>query len=116
MLVDMLSIPLAIAYSLIGLAGVIVAVVGVLLPRSERLTALLALVAGAGVGIIGLAIGSATIDASADLSEDVSETVFLVASILGFIATVATVLLLRSATRRAAGDTAASAISDPSAS
>jgi hypothetical protein len=58
----------------IGLGGLATGIVGLLLPASHRLAALLALVAGAGVGITVLAIGIPFPD----------ENVFMVGSILGF--------------------------------
>jgi hypothetical protein len=90
----MLPIEMAVAFSLIGLGGVVAAGTGVLLPAGERLTALLALVAGGGVGVIALAIGGAIVE------ENGYETVWLVASILGFAVTVATAMLLLASSRR----------------
>ncbi len=69
---------------LIGLGGLAAGIVGLFLPASHRLGALLALVAGAGVGIVVLAIGMPT-------GRD--ENAFLAGSILGF-ATVAGTLSL----------------------
>ena len=99
----MLPIEMAIAFSLIGLGGVVTAAAGVLLPPGERLTALLALVAGGGVGVIALAIGSAIVE------DDGYETVWLVASVLGFAMTTAiSAILLASARRGTRAD-----VSDP---
>jgi hypothetical protein len=61
--------------TLIGLGGLAAGVIGLFLPPSHRLGALLALVSGAGVGIVVLAIGT---------PGGRDEDVFLVGSILGF--------------------------------
>jgi len=92
------SVPveLTIAFSLIGLAAVATAAVGLLLPVGDRLPALLALVAGAGVGIVALAIGSQIAD-----PERGGESIFLVASILGFVATAIALVVLWRTTGRA---------------
>ena len=92
-----LPLELSVAYSLIGLGGVLTAAAGLLLPPGERLTAVLALVAGGGVGVIALAIGSSFVDDSSSF-----ETLFLVASILGFVATTVTAALLLRAPRHGA--------------
>ena len=92
----MLPLEMAIAFSLIGLGAVIAAGVGLTLPRGERATALLALAVGGGVGLISLAVGSSFI------SEDHSEAIFLVASILGFVATTVTAASILNASRREA--------------
>ena len=91
----MLPIELAIAFSLIGLGGVVAAGTGVLLQPGDRLTALLALVAGGGVGVMALAIGSAIIEEDGNF-----DTVWLVASILGFAVTVATSAIILASSRR----------------
>ena len=90
-----MPIEMTIAMSLIGLAGVATAGVGVLLPPGERLASLLALVAGAGVGIVALAIGSRIVGPDGSY-----ETLFLVASILGFAGTILALALLWWAVRR----------------
>jgi hypothetical protein len=93
----MFPLPMTASFCLIGLAGVVVAVGGVMLvPRGERLVALFALVAGAGVGIAALAIGARIADQDHGSYEDV----FLVASVLGFVATIATLVAVIVVTRR----------------
>lgn len=69
---------------LVGLGAVSAGVVGALLPAEQRLGAVLSLVAGAGVGLVVLAIG-------APGSDEPPGPVFLVGSIAGFL-TVSTVL------------------------
>ena len=90
-----MPLELTIAFSLIGAAAVVTAVVGAMMATGDRLSALLALVAGAGVGVASLAIGSRIVDPTTD-----AEPLFLVASILGFIATVLTLVLLWRVMRR----------------
>lgn len=63
---------------LVGLGGLCAGVVGVLLPPDHRLGAALALVAGAGVGVIVLAIGIAPEGGR-------EERVFLVGAALGLL-------------------------------
>ena len=96
-----MPVELTIAFSLIGVAAVATAAVGLLLPVGDRLPALLALVAGAGVGVVALAIGFQIAD-----PERSGDLIFLVASILGFLATgVALAVLWRTTGRsRADGD------------
>ena len=91
----MLPVEMAIAFSLIGLGAVVAAAVGLSLPRGERATALLALAVGGGVGLIALAIGS-----SIATDDDGSELMFLLAAILGFLATSATAAYILTASRR----------------
>jgi peptidoglycan/LPS O-acetylase OafA/YrhL len=86
----MVDIQTTIAFVLIGSAAVAAGVVGMRLPPGDRISASLALVVGAGVGVVSLAIGT---DISDNSSEGV-ETVFLVASALGFVATLASLALL----------------------
>ena len=69
--------------TLIGLALAIAAGLGVFLPRGERWAILLPLIAGAGVGIAALALGTPDIDQSQ--SNQAFERVFLASSIAGFI-------------------------------
>jgi hypothetical protein len=66
---------------LIGLAPVLTGVVALSLPAGHRLEAVLALVVGAGVGLAGLAIGTAF----ANSEIEAEQTAFFVASIVGFI-------------------------------
>lgn len=81
--VDM-EISAQLSVMLIGLGGLAAGVVGLFLPPSHRLGALLALVAGAGVGVIVLAIG---------MPNGREENVILVAAILGFATVVGTLSL-----------------------
>jgi hypothetical protein len=92
---DVLPLEMAISFTLIGLGAVVAAGVGLRLPRGERATALLALAVGGGVGLIALAIGS-----SLASDDDASEAAFLVASVLGFVATAATAAFILTAARR----------------
>jgi hypothetical protein len=90
-----MPVELTIAFSLIGAAAVVTAVVGAMMTPGDRLSALLALVSGAGVGIASLAIGSRIVDPTTD-----AEPLFLVASILGFVASMLTLALLWRAVHR----------------
>jgi len=87
----MLDTKMTVAFVLIGLAGVAAGLFGLRLPPGDRIAAGLALVVGAGVGVVALAVGSNI--ASSD-DPDTAETVFLVASALGFIATMVSLYLL----------------------
>jgi hypothetical protein len=69
--------------TLIGLALALAAGVGMFLPRGERWSVLLPLIAGAGVGIASLALG--TPDMSESSNSQAFERVFLWSSIAGFI-------------------------------
>jgi NhaP-type Na+/H+ or K+/H+ antiporter len=69
--------------TLIGLALALAGGVGVFLPRGERWAILLPLIAGAGVGIASLALG--TPDMNDSTSSQAFERVFLWSSIAGFI-------------------------------
>jgi hypothetical protein len=80
------------AVMLIGLGGLAAGCVGLLLPPSHRLAALLALVAGAGAGVVVLAIG---------MPSGPEENVFLVGAVVG-LATVVGALSL--AWRRSSRD------------
>jgi hypothetical protein len=66
---------------LMGLGGVVAGLVGVMLPEGRRLGALFALIAGAGVGIAVLALGSL-----ANPNGEPTEFTFFLASLLGFLA------------------------------
>ena len=68
--------------ALIGLALALAPGVGVFLPRGERWAILLPLIAGAGVGIASLALG--TPDMNDPNSNQAFERVFLWSSIAGF--------------------------------
>jgi hypothetical protein len=74
-------------------------IAGIGLPPGERLSAALPLVVGAGVGTTALAIGAQVVDADPERAE----TVFLVASALGFGATVASLAWLWRRVARARG-------------
>jgi hypothetical protein len=87
----MIDTKMTVAFVLIGLAGVAAGLFGLRLPPGDRIAAGLALVVGAGVGVVALAIG--TNIASSD-EPSTAETVFLVASGLGFLATMGSLYLL----------------------
>ena len=70
---------------LIGLSLALAAVVGVLQPPNHRGSVLLALLAGAGVGIAGLALGSSSFQNGSDVD---FWRVFFISSIAGFVAVV----------------------------
>jgi hypothetical protein len=93
----MIDTKMTVAFVLIGLAGVAAGLFGLRLPPGDRIAAGLALVVGAGVGVVALAIG--TNIASTDESST-AETVFLVASALGFLATMGSLYLLWRRTER----------------
>jgi hypothetical protein len=86
----LVSIQSTLSFVMIGAAAIAAGLVGMRLPAGDRISAGLALVVGAGVGVISLAIGTDITDNS---SEGL-ETVFLVASALGFVATLASLALL----------------------
>jgi hypothetical protein len=86
----MVSIQSTLALVLIGSAAVAAGIMGMRLAAGDRISAGLALVVGAGVGVISLAIGTDV----TDNSHDSVETVFLIASALGFVATLASLALL----------------------
>ena len=85
---------------LIGAALAASGSVGVLLPPGDRAGVVLALLAGAGVGIAGLAVGSPSLGVD---DADASWRVFFVSSIAGFTTVV---LCLVVAWRRARPDAA----------
>jgi hypothetical protein len=93
------DLTMTLAVSLIGLAAIAAGVMGMRLPPGERLAAGLPLVIGAGVGVIALAIGSNFAE-SGEHDAQAYENVFLVASALGFVATIAGLALLRRWTSR----------------
>ena len=85
-----MSIRLTLAIVLIGAAAVSSGFVGVLLPSGERLAAALALVVGAGIGVVTLAIGDHVVsDTNAGY-----EALFLTGSALGFAANELTLAVL----------------------
>jgi hypothetical protein len=73
----------------IGAGAVIAGLVGIALPARHRLAAVLSLVVGAGVGVAALAVGTHRVS-----NPDDAASAFLVASVLGFVAVVATSALL----------------------
>jgi hypothetical protein len=77
------------SFALIGIAVVAAGVVGVLMPEGERLAAVLPLVAGAGVGILTLALGASDLQDPAD-----GEAVFLQGSVLGFVTAIGMLAVL----------------------
>jgi hypothetical protein len=88
---------MTLAISLIGLGAVAVGAVGLRLPSGDRLAAALALLVGAGVGVIATAVGSQLVGET----PEGYEAAFLVASALGFVATLGSLALLwRWSTRR----------------
>lgn len=88
---------MTVALVLIGLAAVAAGGLGILLPTGERLSAGLPLVMGAGVGVVAMAVGSQIVGESPERYE----RVFLVASTLGFVATMGGLgVLWRTAARR----------------
>jgi hypothetical protein len=96
------SLPVTLGLSLIGLGAIAAGALGLRLPAGDRIGAGLALVVGAGVGLIALALGTYLVDGSAGSEEGV----FLTGSVLGFVATIASLVVLWRGTereRRAAG-------------
>lgn len=85
-----------VAFVLIGLGAVAAGGAGVRLPPGDRIAAGFALVVGAGVGLASLAVGSRLVGDPAEGHEGV----FLVASALGFVATIAGLAPLRRGTER----------------
>lgn len=81
---------MTLALVLIGAAAVAAGLVGMRLPAGDRISAGLALVVGAGVGLVALAIGAQDLEPPTEEAD----TVFLVASALGFVATLASLALL----------------------
>jgi uncharacterized membrane protein HdeD (DUF308 family) len=71
---------------LIGAALALAGVVGMFLPVGSRASVLLALLAGIGVGIAGIAIGTSSVQTA---GQEEFWHVFFISSIAGFIAVVA---------------------------
>jgi hypothetical protein len=99
------------ALSLVGIGAVATGALGIVLPPGERIAAGLALVVGAGIGVVALAIGTQMVNAPDD-SPEAYATVFLVAAALGLAGTLVSLALLwrrtadqRGARRRAHDDT-----------
>jgi len=89
--------PMMVALILIGGGAVIAGVAGIAMPPGERIAAGLALVIGAGVGVIALAVGVHSLGTS-DLATDY-ERVFLIASCIGFLGVLVSSVLLWLRTR-----------------
>lgn len=100
---------LLLALGLVGTGAVAAGTLGIVLPAGERLAAGLALVVGAGIGIVALAIGTRIANDVND-SPDGYANVFLVAAALGLLGTLGGLALLW---RRTAGERAASRPSAP---
>ncbi len=94
---------------LIGLGAVAAGGLGLRLPAGDRIAAGLALVVGAGVGVIAVAIGSQLV---ADTPESY-ETVLVAASALGFVATVMSLAVLWHGTERERPRSRGAVRSDP---
>jgi hypothetical protein len=86
---------LTFSFILIGAAAVTTGFVGMLLPSGDRLAAALALLVGAGTGVVALAAGSQIV---AD-TQSAYETLFLVSSSLGFAASTFSLTMLWRRTR-----------------
>lgn len=81
------------ALSLVGIGAVATGALGIVLPAGERIAAGLALVVGAGIGVVVLAIGTQMVN-SPDDSPEAYATVFLVAAALGLVGTLVSLALL----------------------
>jgi Co/Zn/Cd efflux system component len=93
-----MSTAMTLGLVLIGLAPVIVAWAAVAIPRGERLATLLALVAGAGAGVVTLAIEFRFVSDPTPNQDEL----FLLASAIGFIVTMVTLVMLVRVMRREA--------------
>jgi hypothetical protein len=89
------------ALSLVGIGAVATGMLGIVLPPGERIAAGLALVVGAGIGVVVLAIGTQLVN---DTTDEYA-SVFLVAAALGLAGTLVSLGLLwrRTADQRATG-------------
>jgi len=89
------------ALSLVGIGAVATGMLGIVLPSGERIAAGLALVVGAGIGVVVLAIGTQLVNDT----PDEYASVFLVAAALGLAGTLVSLGLLwrRTADQRATG-------------
>lgn len=74
-----------------GLGGVVAGVAAISLPPGKRLSALAALIVGAGVGLATLGLGALTDD-----HREPSEFVFFLGSLLGFLTVCGFVWFVRS--------------------
>jgi len=84
------GLKITLALVLIGLGAIAAGGLGLRLPAGERIAAGLTLVVGAGVGVVGLAVGTQMVSDSSEAYE----SVFLTASAFGFAATVGSLVLL----------------------
>ena len=93
------------ALSLVGIGAVATGALGIVLPAGERIAAGLALVVGAGIGVVVLAIGTQIVGGTPDDSPEGYASVFLVAAALGLAGTLVSLALLwrRTAGQRTAG-------------
>lgn len=82
-----------VALSLVGIGAVATGALGIVLPAGERIAAGLALVVGAGIGVVALAIGTQMVNAPDD-SPEAYATVFVVAAALGLVGTLVSLALL----------------------
>lgn len=91
---------MTLALALVGIGAVATGSLGIWLPAGERLAAGLALVVGAGIGLVVIAIGSQVVGDSLESHANI----LLVASALGLLGTLAslTALWRRTARERAA--------------
>jgi hypothetical protein len=91
---------MTVAIVLVGIGAVATGALGIWLPAGERLAAGLALVVGAGIGVVAIAIGTRLVGDSLESNVNV----LLVASALGLVGTLAslTVLWRRTTRERAA--------------
>jgi peptidoglycan/LPS O-acetylase OafA/YrhL len=89
------------ALSFVGIGAVATGLLGIVLPPGERIAAGLALVVGAGIGVVVLAIGTQLVN---DTPDDYA-SVFLVAAALGLAGTLVSLGLLwrRTADQRPTG-------------
>lgn len=81
----------------IGVGAIATGALGIWLPAGERIAAGLALVVGAGIGIVAIAVGSLVVGDSLESHTNV----FLVASALGLLGTLASLTVLWRRTARA---------------
>jgi len=93
MLRDMSDFPIYASMFLIGAALAGAGFTGLLLPPGHRAVVVLALLAGAGVGIAGLALGSASVDVAHGDAMNWWH-VFFASSIAGFATVVAGLVVL----------------------
>jgi hypothetical protein len=93
---------MTLALALVGIGAVATGALGIWLPAGERIAAGLALVVGAGIGVVAIAIGSRLMSDSP--SPEGYADVLLVASALGLLGTLASLAALwrRTARERAA--------------